>query len=172
MNEALLGLSIAYVAVAALLAGLLIFSRWPMWVKLGCILLVSSMYFVNYQSLRGLLGWPTEAQLPSRFLLLASSVTEPDKTTGKQGVIHIWATSLDGDYPADEPRAYELPYEQELHGQLEDALKNMRKGVLQLGEATTVDKEGKQIPRDTSRFAQQQQSLLFYDLPDRKLPEK
>lgn len=172
MNETILGLAAAYVAIAALLIGLLIHGRWPVWVKLGCVLLVTSLYFVNYESLRGLMGWPTQTQMPARFLLLASSVTEPDKTTGEKGVIYVWATSLEDDYPADEPRAYELPYEQTLHSQLEDALKNMRKGVLQLGEATTVDENGKQIPRDTSRFARQEQTVLFYDLPDRKLPEK
>lgn len=172
MNETILGLAIAYVAVMALLMGLLIAGRWPVWVKIGCILTVTALYFVNYQSLRGLLGWPTEAALPARFLLLATSVTEPDKTTGHKGVIHLWATSLDGDHPADEPRAYELPYDQALHSQLEDAMKNMRKGMLQLGEATTRDKEGKQVPRDTSRFAREVQSIRIYDLPDRKLPEK
>ena len=172
MNETILALALAYVAIAALLAELLIYSRWKVWVKVGCIILVTALYFVNYQALRGLMGWPTTTDLPARFLLLASSVTEPDKTTGEKGVIHLWASSLEGDYPAKEPRAYELPYTQLLHGQLEDALKNMRKGVLQLGEATTVDKDGNQVPRDTSRFAQQQQALEFYNLPDRKLPEK
>lgn len=172
MNEAILGLSLAYVALAALLAGLVVLSHWPLWIRAGCVVLVTGFYFVTYISLNGMLGWPTRDLLPKRFLLVASSVREPDKTSGDDGLIHVWVTSLDGDRPAAEPRAFELPYSAELHGQLEDALKNQRKGNVQIGTAIAVDGSGREIPTDTSQLARQTQRIEIGDLPDPRLPEK
>lgn len=171
MNEAIIGLTVAYVALAVLLLSLNFFTRCPLWLKLACIIAVTGLYFVTYRSLHGMLGWPTAAALPDRFLLLASSVTEPDKTRGTAGVVHIWATSLESGRPAAEPRAYTLPYTKELHSQLEDANKNMRNGVLQLGRRTTAGDDG-DLPRDATRFARQRERIEIYDLPDPQLPEK
>lgn len=171
MSEAIIGLTITYVALAVLLLSLNFFTRWPLWLKLLCVIAVTGFYFVTYRSLNGVLGWPTTATLPDRFLLLASSVTEPDKTRGTAGVVHIWATSLEAGRPAAEPRAYTLPYTKELHSQLEDANKNMRNGILQLGRRTTADDDDER-PRDATRFARERERIEIYDLPDPQLPEK
>ena len=171
MVEAIVGLSVAYAALAALLLSLHIFATWPVWVKLALIAAVTALYFVTYQSLSGMLGWPARAELPERFLLLASSIKEPDKTTGDAGVIHLWVTSLESAQPADRPRAYALPYSRDLHSQLEDANRNMRNGILQLGRRILVTNDS-DVPRDPRRLARNRERLEIYDLPDPQLPEK
>lgn len=170
MSEAIIGLTVAYVALAALVVGLGIFSRWPFWVKLVAVAGVCGLYFLTYASLKGLLGWPTRAELPERFMLLASYVSEPDKTSGAPGSIQIWAASLEDHRPADAPRAYLLDYDAELHGQLDEANKRMRQGIIQLGrrqDAVTPGKSG-----DQSRFARNPYRIVIFDLPDPELPEK
>ena len=170
MNQAVIGLSIAYVALGVLLLGLAIGTRWPVWVKVVSILLVSALYFVTYRSLGGMQGWPTTASLPERFLLLASTIHEPDKTTGSQGVIYIWATSLDDAMPAPEPRAYQLSYSSDMHTQFEEANKRIRDGIMQLGKSEWVTEA--ESSRNLGRFAQKRKLIRLYDLPDPELPEK
>lgn len=170
MNQAIIGLLIAYVALGVLLLGLTINTRWPVWVKVVSILLVSALYFVTYRSLDGMQGWPTTASLPERFLLLASSVHEPDKTSGSKGMIYIWVTSLDDDIPAPEPRAYQLTYSSDMHTRFEEANKRIRDGVMQLGKSEWVT--GAESPRNLGRFAEKRKLIRLYDLPDPELPEK
>jgi hypothetical protein len=170
MNEAIIGLTVAYVALAAFVIGLSIFSRWPYWVKLISVAGVCGLYFLTYASFKGLLGWPTRAELPAHFMLLASYVSEPDKAGGSAGSIQIWAASLAGNRPAEAPRAYHLDYDAELHGQLEEADKRMRQGIIQLGrkqDAATAGDSG-----DPSRFARNPYRIVIFDLPDPELPEK
>jgi len=171
MNQAVLGLTLTYVALAALLLGIFILSRIPVWLKLICVIAVSSFYYLTYNSYQGLLGWPTEQQLPDHFQLLSSSIREPDEDTGDAGNIHIWINSISENQPAMEPRAYELPYDLELHSALEEALKKQRRGNVQLGRRKPMN-EPESLPRDATRYGQKRQKLEFYDLPDPQLPEK
>ena len=171
MNQAILGLTITYIALAALLLGIFFLARIPAWIKFSCIVLVSSFYYLTFYSYTGLLGWPTQQQLPEQFQLMASSITEPDDTVGEPGVIHIWVTSFHDNKPAREPRAYELPYDLDLHAALDDALSEQRRGNVQLGRRLEII-EDPTLPRDTSRFGQKRENLEFFPLPDPELPEK
>jgi hypothetical protein len=170
MNQAVIGLSIAYVALGVLLLGLTVNARLPLWVKVLSILLVSALYFVTYRSLGGMQGWPTAESPPERFLLLASSIHEPDKTTGSPGMIYIWASSLAENRPAAEPRAYQIPYSTDLHTQFEEADKRIRDGIMQLGKSEWVT--AAESPANAARFAQKRKLIRLYDLPDPELPEK
>ncbi len=170
MTEAVIGLTVAYVALAALVVALNIYSRWHWWIKALTIIGVCGLYFLTYDSLKGLLGWPVRAELPDRFMLLASYITEPNKTTGADGVIHIWATSLTGHKPAAQPRAYQLEYDADLHGQLAQADQQIRRGIIQLGRKDETAPAGEAA--DRSRFNRPQARILIYDLPDPELPEK
>lgn len=171
MNQAVLGLTLTYVALAALVLGIFLLTRLPVWIKFISILLISSFYFLTYYSLQGLLGWPTQQKLPDTFQLLASSITEPNEDEGTAGRIHIWATAFVDNRPADEPRAYDLPYDLELHSALEAALKEQRRGNIQLGrkkEGETTD----DIARDLTKYGQKREQFEFFDLPDPEVPEK
>lgn len=171
MNEAVIGLSITYVALAALLLSIFLFTKIPSWIKLSCILLISSFYYLTFSSYLGLLGWPTNQKLPEDFLLLASSITEPDDSLGEPGVIFVWLSTFEDNFPANEPRAYKLPYDLELHASLDEALRQQRRGNVQLGR--TVEKiESAVLPKNMNQFGQKRQKIEFYALPDPELPEK
>ena len=73
--------------------------------------------------------------------------------------------------PAAEPRAYELPYDLDMHAALEAALKEQRRGNIQLGkkiEAETTD----DIAKDLSKYGEVREQIEFFDLPDPEVPEK
>lgn len=171
MTESVLYLTLAYAVLGAVVLGLNIHSRWPLWVKLATIAGVTAMYFVTWQAFQGLLGWPAGSPVPERFILLASSVTEPDKTTGDAGVIHLWVTPVIDDQPAPTPRAFALPYSAPLHREVREAEKAMRNGILQVGRTRPAD-PGAQAPTDTRRFARDAQKITITDLADPALPEK
>ena len=171
MNHAIVGLSITYAALAALLLGIFFLSRTKVWLKFICLILVSIFYFLTYNSFTGLLGWPTKQQLPEEFQLMASSIIEPDESTGEPGRIHIWVTAFDDNKPEEKPRAFELPYDLELHASLDKALEKIRQGKIQLGRNLQVVEESL-LPRDTTRLGNRQNKLEFFDLPEIRLPEK
>lgn len=171
MNQAVLGLALTYVALAALMLGIFLFTRLSVWIKFLCVIVVSGFYFMTYQSLQGMLGWPTQQQLPEQFQLMASSITEPDGSTGEKGRIHIWGTAFIDNKPAKEPRSYELPYDLDLHAALDEALRKQRRGNVQLGRRLEKINDEKR-PTDTSRYGELRQRIEFFDLPDPELPEK
>lgn len=166
------GLIAAYVLVALLLLSINLYSRWPWWVKAGTIVLTSIFYVVTYFSFPPLLGWPTSAKLPERFRLVGAYVQEPNKATGVEGSIYLWATGLaEGDEP-EEPRAYRLPYSNALHEKVAAASVKLRKGLAQLGETREEKGATPQHPLDVSRGGQKSVDIEFYDLPDPLFPEK
>ncbi len=171
MNQAIVGLSISYVALAALLLGIFLLSRTSVWIKFICVFLVTGFYFLTYQSYLGLLGWPTRQDLPAQFQLMASSITEPDERNGDPGSIHIWITDFEDNKPVKRPRAFELPYDLELHASLDKALEQIRQGKIQLGRNLQKVEEAI-LPPDASRLANRQHKLEFFDLPEVRLPEK
>ena len=171
MNQAVIGISLSYVILAALLVSIFILARVPVWIKFVCIVFVSSFYFITYSSLSGMLGWPTKQTIPDDFQLLSSVITEPDNTKGDKGSIHIWVFSFVENLPVKEPRAFKLPYTHELHASLEDALKDQRNGKVKLGRR--VQRQvNTALHTDASRYANKEYILEFYDLPDPELPEK
>lgn len=166
------GLVAAYVLVALLLLSINLYSRWPWWVKAGTIVLTSAFYIVTYFSFPPLLGWPTEAKLPERFRLISAYVQEPNKATGSEGNIYLWATSVAAGTDTSEPRAYRLPYSNELHQKVSAANVKLRKGLAQLGETHESKKAKIEHPLDVSRGGQKSLDVEFYDLPDPLFPEK
>ncbi|MCU7840006.1 MAG: hypothetical protein KZQ94_11590 [Candidatus Thiodiazotropha sp. (ex Troendleina suluensis)] len=171
MSESVLLLLLAYVVLAALVAAALIASRFPFLVKLIILLVTTALYFVSYQGWQSAQGWPAKTDLPERFLLHASVIDEPDKSTGSPGSITIWASDLGSGKPADEPRSYQLDYGKALHSDLDDALRNMRNGIIQLGRIT-VSNDQSDRPTDFTRFGEKREKIEIYSLPDPALPEK
>lgn len=170
MTQTLWLLAAAYVALGVLVLALNIRSGWPLWIRLACIVLVSALYFVTWQSLQDLRGWPTRQDLPHHFLLNAASVAEPDEADGTAGRIFLWVTPVVDDDPIGTPRAFTLPYDRDLHTRVKRAQDAMRNGQLQLGTATP-DTEG-QRASDTNYFAPAAQNIQLEDMPEPTLPEK
>lgn len=171
MIESTTGLVTAYVLLAALLASVLLLSNLARWVKAAAVVIVTLFYFVTYHSVFGLMGWPTSVALPEKIIVLASYTLEPDKESGEDGLIYIWADAIIDARPAGVPRAYRLPYNTELHASLEDARKKSRSGQFQIAVSGTGEKRP-QTPTGTSGLFAASQEIEFLDLPDPKLPEK
>ena len=171
MSAAVVGVTVAYVALAVLLLSLNIYSRWPAWVKIGAVALTGVLYYVTYASFGSFLGWPAHAALPQKFMMLAGSIDEPDEKTGARGAIYIWAVSLDRDRPADSPRAYRVAYSRRLHEQVGAAKKQLRNGIVQVGEVEEVS--AKRARGLASLWSDDSVSrIVIYDLPDPELPDK
>jgi hypothetical protein len=127
----------AYVVLAAVLAGLNIFSSLSWLAKAALLVATSAAYLVLYFSYAPLLGWPSGDDLPKRFGLIALYVQEPDRITGAKGNVFFWVT--DKTTQNIVPRAYLLDYEPELHARAKEARAKLQKNVPQIGEATSGD---------------------------------
>ncbi len=171
MTEVQTILTIAYALLTALLVLVLIYGRLHYGFKLALVGLAAILYVVSYQGWQQVQGWSTQTSLPDHFLLHASVIDEPDQEEGTKGQIFIWATKLKGSFPAAEPRAYVVPYGQELHSSLEDALRNMRNGNVQLG-AKSAEEEGDRNEKYRGRVGIENNNFEFTNLPDPSLPEK
>lgn len=172
MNEHLSFLALAYVALLALLALALVYSRLPVIAKFALVILTALLYHSSYQGWKQAQGWPSPTPLPEKFLLHASVIEEPDTEQGTPGQIFIWASNLKGSLPSGEPRAYITPYGEEAHSALEDALRNQRNGNIQIGSSKRSSNEPGDVPKDMSRMGEENAKLDFSNLPDPTLPEK
>lgn len=172
MSEGILLLVLAYVALAALLVTSLIKTRLPLLVKAALTLAAIGLYVASYVGWRAVQGWPSPVTpLPERFVLHASVIDEPDPAAGTDGMIYVWLSDLVDGQPAEQPRAYRLTYDKPLHTELEEALRNMRNGNIQLGRVTRIT-DSPDRPTDLKRLGEQRDLIEFYDLPDPALPEK
>ena len=168
----IIGLTAAYILTVLLLLSINLYSRLSWRVKAAAIVVAAVFYIVSYHSLPPLLGWPTAAELPSRFRLVAAEVRQPDKQSGEKGAVFLWAQDLRDLSATVKPRAYELPYTDDLHELVLKAKSRMEKGMQQLGEYKRPDSGHVRIVDDLRRIAQDAHVIEFYDLPDPLIPEK
>ena len=139
MTGAVVALTLAYAAVAALLLNLNLATRWSAVVKVGAIVVVSGLYVVAWQGHRGLLGWATTEALPQEFRLHWITADEPDKKTGADGTIYYWIRALDeAGLPDGEPRAYRARWTEETAQVAEAALEHLGEGQLLNGRPPTL----------------------------------
>lgn len=172
MTEMLTLLVLAYIFLLAMLVLVVTHGRLHWLLKLGLVALAGGFYLVSYQGWKQVQGWPSRVSLPDKFLLHASVIEEPDQEAGTSGQIFVWASNLEGNKPAGEPRAYELPYDREVHSALEDALRNQRNGNVQIGtkEGNKAARDG--APANVRQLGAVHDKLKFSNLPDPALPEK
>lgn len=168
MFSTIILMSIAYALLALLLLNIGFLSKLNTWLKLALCIATGCFMIVHFNVLRDMLGWPTQSPLPHRFLLLAAEINEPDKETGANGSIYLWATEIIDREPVGEPRAYELPYNQPLHEKLNVAKNGQRKGIPQIGEAP----ERKAVLFSIKTTTALAEEIEIYELPDPVLPEK
>ena len=166
------GLVAAFVLIAFLLVAFNLYTNFSWRIKAMLVVLVSTFYIVTYYSFPPLLGWPTDGEIPKRFNLVAIFVQEPDKATGDPGEIFLWLTDLERGPQRNEPRAYRVPFNGELHAKVVEAGTKMRKGLPQLGELVDENLGPNARPTDESRGGQRTVDIEFFDLPDPLFPEK
>jgi hypothetical protein len=105
--------------LAAILAHIAIWSPRNLWIKVGALATTVAFMPVAYASLSAMLSRPKPIELEwSRAELAEASVLGSRMKEGK--AIYVWL-AMDG---IDEPRAYVLPWSQELAKQLQGAQRN------------------------------------------------
>lgn len=140
---------------AVLLATISIWSRRRLWVKVTALAIAALFLPATYASLASLLSRPKPVQFEWRHdvkvdaRVLAASVREDEH-------IYVWL-QLAG---VDEPRAYVLPWDEQLAKQLHGA----RKEAEARGTEVRMRRPFKRGPRDTDR--------MFYAAPQAALPPK
>jgi hypothetical protein len=185
------GIVASYVVIAVLLLSLNLASRWHWSIKAIAIAITTAFFGVSYLSVVGLIGWPSETQVPEHFQLHWATVIEPDKLNGLPGSIFLWVEALDQDnIPAGTPRAYRVPYNRDLADRIGHAKERIEQGAEQVGTARDFDlpesepDENRRLagapPRqdqpgsagDPAAFIQHMPSIQFEDMPPPALPPK
>lgn len=147
MTFTILTLTAAYALVASLLAYLLLLSRLH-WVFKGLATLsVVALVPLTFFGVGELRGLPSDGDIPDSFRMLWAQVVEPNPVQGEKGKVYLWLQALDGDnYPTGLPRAYQLPYSDDLKIKVSEAMGDISQGEEIQG---TVDAE-KALPEATS----------------------
>ena len=135
MTLGISGLLAGFILVLLLLGLVVIKSDLKPFFKLFVVVLVSAFYWIQYQSLLQYRGWPTTERLPEEFVLIASEVHEPDRKSGQEGVMYWWVRESDN--PQQPPRVYQLPYQLEVHEQVEKVLQEQKQGAQYVGRTGT-----------------------------------
>lgn len=126
-------LTLAYVAVAALLLNLNLATRRRGAIKVAAIALVTALYVGAWHGHKALLGWASDDPLPERFRLHYATVEDADKASRTPGTIYLWVSSLDGPVARREPRAYRITWDAETARTVLDALAEVERGVAMEG---------------------------------------
>jgi hypothetical protein len=136
LASVILMLSISYALVAALLLVVLVYARLPWPAKAAAVVVTSAFYIATFVGVRGLLGWASVDRLPAAFKLLQARIMEPHSLEGDQGSIYLWVEALDQDNrPSGVPRAYRIPYSDELAEKTDRAVREIAAGRPQGGRA-------------------------------------
>ncbi|NIP15879.1 MAG: hypothetical protein GWM88_14595 [Pseudomonadales bacterium] len=183
MTGPILGLTLAYVAVAALLLCLNLATRFAPWVKGTAVVLVTMLYASAWFGYRGLLGWASPAPLPETFRVLWITAEEPDKGSGAPGTIFFWVRELDeAGFPVGAPRAHWIPWDEASARAAQEALEKLEEGERLNGRLSRgmVD-EGEGRPEEATGYAVEQSvtgaggrrpDFEFVQVPPPPLPPK
>lgn len=163
-----LALILAYAALLLLTALALLWSRWPGWLKGLLVMAVTGLYFFGHGTVYSLLGMPSTAALPERFVMLAAVVEEPSQK--QAGALYVWISAIEDGRSRMDPRAYKLPYTRRLHEQIDNGIKKGREGVSQMGSADI--KAGRGGGPSWLQPGNDEQEITIRDLPVPQLPEK
>jgi hypothetical protein len=139
LQTEIIGLSIAYTLLAALLLLIALRARIPWPLKIAIAVLTGAFYCVAFFRTEGLPGWSASAPLPPQFQLLWARVVEPNPLDQDPGAVHVWIEELDAaNIPSGQPRAYRLPYSPALARKVEAAREQILKGHPTGGRAVDI----------------------------------
>ena len=130
MSGAVVALTAAYVAVAALLLHLNLRTPYAVAIKVAAVVAVTSLYAFAWHGSLGLLGWPADANLPDAFRLEASVIDEPPRGAPDEGGIYLWVRALDEQgNPVGRPRAHGLPWDPDFAERVQGAKEELADGA-------------------------------------------
>ena len=144
MTGNLIVLTVTYVFGLFVLLLLLIRSRLSFTTRASVILAGSAFYVIHFFSLNTLQGWPSQSSLPEEFTLHAWQIEEPNPAQDQAGQIYLWVQAQQW----ESPRAYALPYSNELHDRLDTARARHDEGYTQQGQ---IDGSGSATLSDAPR---------------------
>jgi len=136
LQSVILTLAVSYALIGALLLVVLVRARLPWPAKAVAIVVTSAFYVASFAGARGLLGWASPEKLPASFKLLQARIVEPHSLEGDPGSIYLWVEELDEDNrPSGVPRAYHLPFSEQLAEKTHAAMNEIKAGRPQGGRA-------------------------------------
>ncbi len=122
MTYAILALTASYALVASLLAYLVLLTRIHWLLKFLATVATVVAIPLTFWGVGELRGLPSDSEIPFSFRLLWAEVVEPNTLQGEKGHVYLWLLRLDSDnFPVGLPRAYQLPYSDELQIKVSDA---------------------------------------------------
>lgn len=197
-----IGIPLTFLVLCVIGLWMIIFSKgfWAFKV----LFITSCLYFsfLMWYSLSELSGWATSVSMPQKSIIHWILVQEPSKfNKSDEGGVYIWATEADSDNQeinkhtifflkpftnrknSVEPRAYRLPYSEQLHQQAAKAMQMIMSGKTLIGEKMNGYGEesgdggaeghhGEKQRNNGGGSLSQEQIFRFYELPPFKLPEK
>jgi hypothetical protein len=129
MTFTILTLTAAYALVASLLAYLLLLARLHWLFKAAATLSVVALIPLTFVGVGELRGLPSDGDIPDSFRMLWAQVVEPNPLRGEDGHVFLWVQRLDAEnYPLGQPRAYQLPYSQDLEIKVNEAMGKIAQG--------------------------------------------
>jgi hypothetical protein len=153
MFDSIAGLVVAFILLAIVTAWNTIRTKGYFGLKVASICVLIWYGMVVYFTVPTIMGWPKEADLPANAKIISIKIVEPSK--GNEGQMYFWLSGLP-DHERDainllrpdkifiytgsqQPRAFKIPYDRELHKKLIEA-KKKQKG--QKGSLIIVGKKG------------------------------
>lgn len=129
MTYVILALTGAYALVVALLAYLVLLTRIHWLFKLMATAATAAAIPLTFWGVGELRGLPTDGPIPTSFRMLWAEVVEPNTLQGEKGHVYLWLRTLDADnFPVGQPRAYQLPYSDDLKAKVDEAMGRISKG--------------------------------------------
>lgn len=129
MTFTILTLTAAYALVVGLLAYLLLLSRLHWVFKALSTLATVALIPMTFHGIGELRGLPTDGPMPPSFRMLWAQVIEPNPLKGEKGHVFLWLQTLDADnFPVGQPRAWQLPYSDDLQIKVQDAMAKISQG--------------------------------------------
>ena len=163
MTFTIISLTAAYALVAALLAYVLLLSRLH-WVFKGLATVATvALIPLTFNGVGELRGLPTDGPIPFSFRMLWAQVTEPAPLQSEKGHVFLWLQTLDANnFPVGQPRAYQLPYSDDLKIKVSEAMGKIAQGEQIQG---TVD-SNEALPQETAEaLAQEVESAALNGNP-------
>lgn len=200
MDANAVGIPIMFIVIGAIMLWFLLSGKGWWWAK--AILVAGCCFFVFllWHSVSWISGWPCERQLPEKFQIHWLVVKEGSKKGNDDGGIYIWVTELNNDYLEKEtkkqewwnlkfvptkrkgtPVAHKIPYSKELHKQALKVLKGIRSGRSMVGQRGKGDNKGfgkgekgemKGKGKGWYRYGKNKNKIMFYQMPNPKMPPK
>ncbi|WP_288927151.1 hypothetical protein [uncultured Maritimibacter sp.] len=147
MTYVILGLTASYALVVSLLAYLVLLTNIHLVLKIMATVATVATIPLTFWGVGELRGLPSDGNLPGSFRMLWAQMIEPNALQGEDGHVYLWLQALDSDnFPVGPPRAYQLPYSDDLVTKVNEAMGRIAEGEEMQG---TID-ANEVLPETTS----------------------